>query len=493
MNDTNSPIIDDEIDLLAIIKNLFRQRGLIIAFTLAFLLLGGAFQFSKLAFYAPKAVSYPIAVEFIASGDKNYPNGTSFSPEDIISPENIKSSLESAHIDINIKSFFDAISVDATNALIKGTEASLLQSLAQKKIPQEQVKEVKEALKLLKYNTQTYITLTLDLSKMQLADERAKELLKVIVNTWAENAIKKGLINPNISYPKESFVYDKEAAIIDNYDKLLSYSKDLSAAFKGLSGLQGSHSISIGDQNLNDLSRKVNDIINNDINVMRSYAYSVSPELIKHNKFLEIQIFSQLRVKELDRAEIQKKIEAYDFVLTKLNSNTGVSTHSQQPLKQRAIEANLDQNVLNDLLDLGSKVSSSDLKKEIINKRIAASEKLFSLEKEIDMISGNVNNVDMENQQKVVNLLPSIFAQTAEKINKSQQVFMLLLEKYNTLFLNKGSSLYSSVASPYVVNSLSFPLKRSLLVLLAATFMGLFIGIAIALMRASFLNNRKNS
>ncbi|MBR0572989.1 MULTISPECIES: Wzz/FepE/Etk N-terminal domain-containing protein [Pasteurellaceae] len=493
MNSENTNVIaNDEIDLLAMFKNLFRQRGLIIAFTLAFFLFALAFQFSKLAFYTPKTVNYPIAIEFISSSDSRYPNGVKFSPEDIIVPENIKLALEDTNIDADIRGVSKAISIEATNSLIKIAENTLLNNLSNKKITKDQVEETKASLDLLKNNAKTYVTLSLDLSQIKLSENDAKKLLKAVATEWSKNAVTKGLVSPNISYPQEAFVYDKNAVIIDNYDKLLNYSKGVEVALEKLSMLDGSNSISVNNYNLNDLTRTIKDVIDNDINVMRSYTYSISPELVKYNKLLEMQIFSQLRVKELDRAEINKKIATYDFILSKLSTNIESSNTVQQPLKNPSIEANMDKSMLNDLLHLGSQLSSSELKKEIINKRIAASEKLFSLEKEIDMIAGSISSIsDTENQQKTIAMIPTIFENTVKKVNESQKIFMILLNEYKKLSMNKNSSLYSTVAEPYIANSFGFNLKKSLIILFASTFMGLFIGMGIALLRSAFLSNKK--
>ncbi len=480
---------DDEIDLMLIFKNLFKQRGLIIAFAFAFLLLGAAFQFSKLAFFAPKTVNYPVAINFVSVNKSHYPNGTAFSPEDIISPENIQSVLATSEYQLTLADVTKGISIDPTNSLIKSTRESLQSELSGKKIPNEKVVEVKEALDLLKNQATTYVTLSLDLSKVKLSEAEAKSFLKAVAGAWADNALKTGLINPNISYPQVAFTYDKSTAIIDNYDRLLSYSKDLNQAIKQLAGLKGSHVFLANGKNLNDLKRTVENIISNDIKVMRSYSYSISPALMKENQLLAIQIHSQLRVKELNKAEIQKKIATYDLILEKLNSEETVGrANSQQSLNNQSIEANMDQNVLNDLLHLGSKVSSSDLKKEIINKRIDASEKLFALEKEIDLVASNINSDEVtKSQQKMIALMPTLFERTVKEINHAQETFMQLLGEYQKISLDNKNALYSAVSSPYVTNAFGFPLKKSLVILMAAALMGLFIGCAIALLRASFL------
>ncbi len=483
---------NDEIDLIAIFKSLFKQRGLIIAFALAFLLLGAAFQLSKLAFYAPKMVSYPVAIDFISAGDDNYPNGTRFSPEDIISPENIRGALEASNLDLKFKEMANAVSVNATNSLIASTQQSLLSQLSNKKIPSEQVDAVKAALALLKKEAKTYVTVSLDLSKVKLSDKEVKKFLKMVVATWAENALKKGLINPNIAYPQETFHADKNAVIIDNYDKLLNYSRDLQTALIHLSQLKGSDTIAVDGQNINDLIRNISDIIDNDIYVMRSYAYSVSSALVEVNPLLEVQIASQLRVKDLEKIEIEKQIKVYDFILERLtNSSEADNTNSQVSTVRQSVEAKVDQGFLNELLRLGSQLSSSELKSEIINKRIVAAERLFKLEKEIATIKGSNGDADSSNnQQKIIASMPTLFETTVVKVNRLQKVFISLLEKYKYLTLNKHHSLYSTVSEPDVSNSFGFPLKKSLIILFAATLMGLFIGMALALLRSGFSSGK---
>ncbi|PID66374.1 MAG: hypothetical protein CR975_03160 [Gammaproteobacteria bacterium] len=491
MNENNFQQTDDEIDLTKVFKNLFKQRGLIMALALAFFLLGAAFQLSKLAFYTPKAVNYPISIEFITPSNIRYPNGTAFSPEDIITPENIRSALEKTKVGVGINQLTGAVSVAATNALINKAEESLLKQLANKKVTAAKLAETEKALESLKASARTYVTLEVDLSEVNLSADDAKKLLKAIVSSWAENAVEDGLITPNISYPEEPFTYDKKAVIVDNYDKLAIYGQHLVSAFANLSVLTGSNTVSVDGQNLSDLMRKVEGIMDNDIHVMRTYAYSISPALIKDNPLLEVQISSQLRVKELNRQEIEKRIRAYDEVLTKLGySERKVGVGSTISLERQSAEANLDQSALNQLLDLGSKLSSSELRKKIVDRRMQAAESLFEIEKEIAMIKGNISNVPLlENQRKIIDSIPKIFKDAVDQLNESQRVFVALLKQYRKISLNKSNSLYAEVSSPYVTNPLSFPLKRTLIVLMAAALTGLFLGIVFVLVRSVFLDS----
>ncbi len=487
MNENTIQQHDDEIDLTVLFKNLLKQRGLIIAFALAFMLLGGAFQFSKLALYVPKQISYPIAVDFASATDGHYPNGSAFAFSDLIAPENIKDALKAAKLNIKPEAITESLSIDGGNVLFTDTEEKLLARLNDKKLPEDQVAEVRKALVDLRDTARVYATLSLDLSKLKLSTTDAQKLLKQIVSSWADNALKQGLISPNISYPKESFIYDKNAVIIDNYDQLVVYGRNLQSAFAHLSELSASDTVSVDGQNLNDLTRKIKGLLANDIHVMRAYAYSISPALIESNPLLEVQIFSQRRVKDLTKEELEKKIKAYDEVLAQLGyrperANLG----SQVSLKDEASETSLDKSILNELLNLGSKLSSSELRTEIVNRRIRTAEELFAVEREIAMIEGNASSTQSsENQRQIIASMPKIFEKSVNEINALQKTFVAILAEYKKINLNKSSSLYSAVADAYVANPWNIPLKKTLITLIAAMMVGLCLGVVVALMRSA--------
>ncbi len=497
-NPTHNQTADDEIDLLALFKKLFKQRGLIVAFALAFFLFSGAFQLSKLAFKAPKSITYPIAIDFISKDNFNYPNGMGFSPEDIIAPENISVAMRTLNISADKKSSLsEAISVQANHAFIKDAESILQARLSEKKISSDQVEEVKKALATLKLQAKSYVALQLDLSKIKLSTDQAGKLLKAIVSSWAKKAVERGLITPDFSYPSEPFKYDKQAVILDNYDKLADYGYDLKEAFSAFKEFSGSHTVSVNGQNLNDLNRQISGILNNDIYVMRTYGYSASKILVETNPLLEVQMFSQLRVKNLDRQEMEKRIKTYDHMLIQLtygsekeNLRTAGANIS---LESQSTSTKVDQGVLEQLLSLGSQLSSSDLRKEIVNKRLETAEKLFKMEKNIATIQGsnkgsedNAYVASLAGQREILALMPKIFDDTVIKVNKIQKTFLALVKEYEMLSLNNQNTLYSAMGTPEVDNSLGFSLKKVIIILLAATLMGAFLGMGIALLRAPF-------
>ncbi|PIE74340.1 MAG: hypothetical protein CSA19_00245 [Deltaproteobacteria bacterium] len=477
---------NDEIDLSALFKNLLRQRGLIVGFALLFTLLGGAFQFSKLAFYVPKTLNYPIAVEFSSAVKGFYPNGSTFSFRDILEPENVKDALAETKIKLDLKSLLNSLSVQHSNKLFSDTEELLLAQLGQKKLPKDQVEATQKALEALRESAKMYATLSLDFSKVKLSNHDAEKLLHSIVSHWADNALRKGLIKPNISYPEQTFTYDEKAIVIDSYDELVAYTRNLQEAVQSLSELPASDTVVFEGQSLNDVSRKLNDVFVNDVKVMQSYVYSISSILVKENELLGIRIFSQHRVKKFAKEELEKTIKSYDDVLAKLDYSSEKNISTQLSLQGEKSQTNMDSSVLTELLSLGSKVSSSDLRKDIVNKRIEAAKKLFLIEKEIEMIEGGVDTETTVNHDKVVASIPKMLKETVDEVNELQKVFAGLVSEYEKISLNKSSALYSPISDAYVGNPLELPIKKTLIVLVAATLLGLCLGGVVALMRVAF-------
>lgn len=490
---------NDEIDLVGVIKSLLKQKGLIFIITVLFALVVLAFQASKLAFYAPKQISYSVAIEFISADNRNYPNQTPFSASDLIAPVNLRAVTEELGMSNKMSEILFALSVKSGNQLINSTELAFLEQTKKKKgQPKELLEATNQALSDLKQLSATYVTLSLDLEKVEISVRESKQLLENLVSNWAKSAIDKGLIDPNISYPHVSFQLNEKGNIIDNYDYLITYAGTLRKAFKVFEKYSGVRSIQVDGHSLNDLQRKLKQLINKEIQIMRSYSYSQS-NLVKDDEHLiEANIFAQNHMLGLKKSELEKKIASYNELINSLNS-TGKDDPSQvsgaREVSSLSLQPQFEKGVLNELLDLGSKVSTIDLKKDLIERRLEASEELFAVEKEIAIVMGAGEKSDLAplaNRQKVINLLPNLLKRNADKVNEIQAMFVRMIDEYSNMKLQKGIALYSPLGSPRVIDRFGIPLKKTMIMLFIGVFLGLVVGLMVALIRTLFQKNRES-
>lgn len=487
---------NDAVDLTEIFRGLFRQRGLVIATILLCILSALAFQLSKVAFYAPKSVDYPIALEFVTSDSNTYPNGAAFSRDDLIVPTVIRAALEKIQLKANVGEVAEALSVSGSNALIRAGEVALLDKLKDKKLAEDVLAETRTALTNLKRSAASYVTISLNLEKIKLSEKDASAFLTALVSEWAEETKEKGLINPDIPYPNAIFVVNPSTNLVDNYDNLSDYTRSLQASVETLSKYSGSDTLSTDGKSLKDISIDLAAIYDNDIAVMRTYSYSTISLTASDDPLTEIQIVAQKRVKELQKQEIAKRIRVYDELLERLNNQQ----LPQQQIGFDGVTVNsgggggtqLETGVLNELMELGSRVSSTDLKKDIINKRIAASEELFTIEREIAIISGeNFEKGVSGNRAEIIKMMPLVLENAVNKVNKNQQLFSRLVKAFAVMRLSKSANLYSAIDVPYVSNKFGFQLKKTVMILAIAGFMGFAIGCVLALFRVALLSRKE--
>lgn len=479
-----------EIDLATIMKSLAKQKGLIFIITLLCTLIVLAFQFSKLAFYAPKQLNYPIAIEFISENNIKYPNKMPFSASDIIAPVNLKEVMQELELDIdnNMKNLLSSLAVKNGNQLINLAKESLLEQINyNKKQPKEMLKPIKQTLSDLKRLSATYITLSLDIGKSHLTEQEGEQLLKKLVENWAKTAIDRGLINPDISYPHVPFRLDEESSVIDNYDYLSAYAGLMIESFDSFSTYSGAKSVTIEGHNINDLQRKLRNLITKDIHIMRAYSYAQSALMEDSEHLIEAGIFAQSRMLELRKNELEKKIKSYNELILSLNTNNQENPSKVNGMARTATPSpQLEQGVLNELLDLGSKVSTIDLKKELIEQQLKASEELFSIEKETAIIlgSGEVDDTTpLPNRQKVIAILPRLLQRSVDKVNEIQDIFAQMIKQYSDMSLQKGITLYSPLGNPKLSNPFDIAMDKVILMTLIGAFLGLILGFIVALIR----------
>lgn len=478
-----------EIDLATIMKSLAKQKGLIFIITLLCALIVLAFQFSKLAFYAPEQLNYPIAIEFISENNIKYPNGTPFSASDIIAPVNLKEVMQELDFNPNMRSTLISLSVKSGNQLINLARKSLLEQINyNKKQPKEMLKPIKQTLSDLKRISATYVTLSLNLRKTNLTVQEGEQLLKKLVKNWAKRSIDKGLIGSGISYPHMPFSLDKGNDIVNNYDLLYTYTNTMMKSLDSFSNYSGAKSLMVEGHNINDLQIKLNNLISKEIKIMRAYSYSQSSLIEDSGYLMEANVFAQSNILELKKDELEKRMANYSELINAITTTGGIlsQNNKDESINSLSTQAQIDQGILNDLLNLGSKVSATDMKKDLIERRLKTSEKLFEIEKEISIISGfndNDKSYPLDNRKQVIAMLPTLLNKSIKKVNNIHGIFVRMVTEYADMSLQKGITLYSPLGDPSLSNPFDIAMDKVILMTLIGAFLGLILGFIVALTR----------
>ena len=381
----------DEIDLLDLMKNIWSQRGLVIGIMLIAVLAVLSFHFSKATFSVASRIDYPISLSFIGSNDLVYPNGTVFSPRDLVTNGVLLAAIKQTDPELRLKDLQEAVHVHQSNSLLAQGEAELTRLLTNAKTPEDIKAAAEKSLKELRDIGLAYVTLTLDLTKVGVSEQQGALLLTNVVDAWAKQSIDRGLMDINITRPMVAFAATNGNNLIDNYDRASKYLKSLKVAAGQLSRLAGSNSLVVNGMTIEDIQRRLNALGDRDISPLRGFAYTNSEVLSESDPAIQMRLFSRQNLLNLEHERLTKLIASYDLALEQLDSNNqqSMGASAQRGQSKQAGQGNsaqFDQSFLDSLLKLGTRLGAVDTRKQLFDRRISAVEELLSLEKEIAIL-----------------------------------------------------------------------------------------------------------
>mgnify|MGYP000038272926 CR=1 FL=1 len=484
----------DEIDLLDLMKNIWSQRGLVIGIMLIAVLAVLSFHFSKATFSVASRIDYPISLSFIGSNDLVYPNGTVFSPRDLVTNGVLLAAIKQTDPELRLKDLQEAVHVHQSNSLLAQGEAELTRLLTNAKTPEDIKAAAEKSLKELRDIGLAYVTLTLDLTKVGVSEQQGALLLTNVVDAWAKQSINRGLMDVTITRPMVAFTAINGGNVIDNYDRASSYLDSLQVAATQLSELSGLNSLVVNGMTIEDIQRRLNALGTRDINPLRGFAYTNSDILSKSDAAIQVRLFSRQRLLNLEKERLTKLIESYDLALEQLGSSNpqqqvgATASRGQQSQGSQGNAAQFDQSFLDSLLKLGTRLGAVDARKELFERRMEAVSDLLVLEKEIAILRGTSSDKGFSIDPDTV--LQGALVQIAKDLNEIQQDITRFVDATRELTIANHTQVYSASSAPQVRGGLMQLAPRFVLMLVLGAVLGLFLGLFIALIRSALLKSK---
>ncbi len=477
----------DEINIADLLSNVYRQRGLIVGVMLIALLAVLVFHAFKASFSAPSRVDYAISVTFL--NDKGlYPNGSVFSPRDIISSRVIDT-LAGKHEGVSATKLTQALSADYSNSLLQQSEEKLANYLMNAKTSEDIRLVANKELESLRAQTRSVVTVSINLSEANLSANEAQLLIVELVDTWALQSIDRGLMNEDISRPVAVYSIANESNLLDAFEGMTKYVDSLKTSIEQLEKLPGSQSVIVNGQTLEDIKRNLLILESTDINPLRSFAYSNSAALAAKDPSIRIRLMSRKRLLNLEHDRLTKLIASYDASLKQLAQVDKLDVPTKQgATNSQVIGSQMDQTFLNSLLELGNKLSNVEVREELFNKRIKTVEQLLDLEKEMAVLSGSDDAIYKNFDASEV--LASALKILAPELNTVQKQLSGFIDAYRDQSLRSGSRLYLADAAPQVRGGGLQIAKKLTLTVALGLVLGLMLGVMIALMRTAMLSSR---
>lgn len=484
----NVATYDDEIDLVDLMRNIWNQRGLVVGVMVLSLLAVLSFHVSKASFSTAESVEYPVSIPFV-NGKSVYPNGAVFNPRDIISSRVLSEVAQENNI--GLSALTKAVSVGYSNSLLEKSEEKLAGFLANAKSPADVREATNKVLDDMRAKTRSAATVKLNLRELGVTAAVGERLVHSILATWSKQAIQQGLVNTDVSFPASQFVVNN-TNLIDSYEDVSKYSVSLKQAINELMSMPGSRSLTVQEQSLGDLQRKLFSIQNSDINPLRSFAYSNSGALAEQDPSMRIRVASRKRLLSLENDRLVKLIQTYDSTLNQLAKIQDADGAGRSgAASSQGSNAQFDQSFLNSLLELGNKLSNVEIREDLYKRRTKAIEAKLDLEKEIEILKGvegdTYKNID------VVTMLSEALDNIVQEMNAIQSELALFIQAYREQTLSSDSNLYIADAAPEVRGGGLQVGKKAVLTIVLGAVLGLFLGIIVALLRSAMLNTQKTN
>jgi len=485
---STNTVASDEIDLVDLIKNIWRQRGLVIGMMILSIVAVLGFHLSKASFSTASAVDYPISLSFLSEDKSKYPNGIAFSPRDLITSSVLQKAIKASGLEIPLGLLEKSIRVESSNSILKASETKLSGMLANAKTPEEVRLAAELVLQDLQESGRGYSTISLDLTQLALNAQQASSFLQILVDEWAKLSIERGLMNADITRPLVSFSISEGSNLIDNYDQASNYLNSLSLAVLQLSDLSGTGSLVVNNMSIEDVQRRLTALGDRDIGPLREFAYSNSSALARADSAIQVRLFARQRLLDLEHARLTKLINSYDLALAQLGSDNSQqgSNRSDQSLQGNA--AQFDQSFLDSLLQLGTKLGAVDTRKQLFDRRITAVEELLSLEKEISILLGTSSDNTMKISPEVI--LKTALVNIEKDLNEIQQNVGQFVEAIRELTIESHAQVYIANSAPQVRGGFMQLAPRFALFVVLGGVLGLFLGIFVALIRSALLKSK---
>ncbi|MDC1340485.1 hypothetical protein N8222_01615 [Oceanospirillaceae bacterium] len=487
--ETSNPVgqnVDDEIDLKDIFIPLWKAKYRIFLFGLICLSL--TLVYSLVGFIVDKSNYASIQVHFNFQGVENgtFPNGEKFSPQELISG----SVLSEVYRNIDSPSFDYADLVSAINVTPDFNGADELKSvvtglLSKEKglTNQEYSDAVSEYTNEIIAQSKKNVILTIDQDLLGGNLKKSSDLLHSIPKIWATHAIEDrgvlAMFSPTIS-TLDNRINSGELLIQVN---VLSDSHSLlSESVTGLSGSLDNKSITDPESGMAiaDLRYK--------LDLENTYRISILKELVVKNG-IGVQNeswykgFREARLGKLERerSSLERMVDVYEQALIEFNqqqysSSEGSKSQGGSSSGMTVYSPQYGEDVINRLMELGSKMSDPEYRKSLLQEKIDLSTKLQAVITEINFYDFQKPTDDEVSIS--VEELSNLINQSFTELEEIHSALLGIIQVSNLSSLDDRGELFDLVGSVQenVSSNLS---QRVMLKAVLAFILGCILGMAV--------------
>ena len=455
----------DEITVFDIIGKLWRRRGLIIITTLIFLGLG-VLAVAYMTYDNNRPVIYYVSLRSIKNSE--YPNGTSFSPQDLTVPQVLARLRDRFKIDDSLV-IRDAVSVSYDSPISQGIAKKYENRLAAKNLSQTEIDELNAAyLNELKSATSSGIRIEVDYQSLGMDRSMGSAIAIAIPEIW------------NDVYKNQFRIFDDttlESAAVTWSDEKLDSTASVLVANARLEGMEHGLGLIQGD---NRLASLVTDDGFSPADVAEELQRFKTEyfNAVYAASFGQDNTIANIYVRDLkfEIENLQRTAAGLDKLLADLSNYQGAARGSSGPTPP-ADASNGSSNViqlgessLNEIVNLANQASMSQYVQDILTRRQTIVEEISKRQMNLDRASSLSDNVVQAGFRQ----------RAAAELERLTSTYHGLLNKARARSAERSGQLYAPLSSPRVIGS--FIPRRSLIVLLMSVMVGGLFAVVLALL-----------
>jgi capsular polysaccharide biosynthesis protein len=487
MTQETLPTHTDEIDLRDIIQPLWQAKWRIVLWGTLFALMIGIYQLGGIALDKSDQAQMQVHFNFKGADEGLYPNTTKFSPLELLSGP-VLSTVYQRHFgdDDSYQAFTQALTLTPS---FVGADAlnNVVTSLASKDKGLS-VAEFNEAVaaysETLISKSRTNVTVTLDLAIVNGNLSKATSILTDIADTWATQALTvRGVLNVGKPTIKSQIITASSDELLIKVNILSDTHKLLFDTVKSFSADPHLNAISHPETGLTlvDLSHLLNTEGKYKVAILKEIVIksgSGSDNSVWYEGFRE----ARLGKLERERSSLERMVTVYEDAMAQFNRQQDWQpkvSSTQTPSSPQIYSPQYSNDLVNSLLQLGSKMADPEYRKHLLEEKIKLSSKLQLVITEIEFYrSANVSIESTLDSDKIGQLIDDSNAKMASINDALTDITKIANERYLT---DKGQ-LYDLQGAVVLVatSNLSGKLKLKLIL---AFIMGCFVGVVLVFVR----------
>ena len=486
MNQDTSVTPTDEIDLRDIVLPLWQAKWRILLWGVLFALVIGVYQLGGIALDKSDKAQMQVHFNFTGASAGIYPNKTQFSPLELVS-DPVLSEVYSRHFDdVTYAEFTQALTLTPSFVGAGELEQVITNLAAQDK--GLSVAEFNDAVsaysKGLTSQSKTNATMTLDLALINGNLSKASAILTDIVDTWATQAISvRGVLNLNKPAIQSQIITTTD-------DKLLIKVNILSDTHQLLADTVHTYN---SDPQLRAISDPSSGLTLTDLSHLLStegkYKIAILKELIiKSGIGMDNAVwyegFREARLGKLERERdsLERMVTVYDDALAQFNQQQDMQAQSNSMQTQSSTQIYSPQysnDLVNSLLQLGSKMADPEYRKHLLEEKIKLSSKLQLVITEIEFYqSANASTQSTLDTDKIDQLINN----SRTKMASINDALSGITKVANERYLADNGQLYDLQGAVEHISTSNLSGKFKLKLVLAF-IMGCIVGVIVVFAR----------